>query len=255
MKPMLIAGNWKMHTNAFEGEKLAQYIVGGINQLPDLKSDILVCPPFTGLAAIKKVIEGSPVKMGAQNCYPENKGAYTGEIAPPMLANAGCTYVIAGHSERREYFNESSEFVNKKVITILDNNMKAIMCIGESLEERRSGKTFDILKDQLDKGLDKIGAEQYKNLIIAYEPVWAIGTGESAEPAQVEEAHGRIREMLKTRFGDFARDMIILYGGSLKPSNAESILKIKDVNGGLIGGASLKGEDFLEIIKTAETLL
>jgi triosephosphate isomerase len=255
MKKMLIAGNWKMNTNAFESKKLAEYIVGGLIQKKELLSDILVCPPFTSLQAVGQTIAHSRVMLGAQNCHYKDSGAFTGEVSVPMLRYLDASYVICGHSERRHVFGESDETINKKVGAAIDGSVSPILCIGETLEERKGGKTFDVLKFQLDAGLKDIPHGAILNTVIAYEPVWAIGTGESASRLQIDEAHKWIRKYFEDKIGNDAGQIIILYGGSIKPGNAEEILAIDDVNGGLIGGASLQAESFLSIIAIAENLL
>lgn len=253
MKKILIAGNWKMNTNPFESKKLAEYIAGGINN-KNLKVKVLVCPPFTSLDAVSGVVNNTQVLLGAQNCHFEAKGAFTGEVSIPMLKYLGCSYVIIGHSERREYFNETNELVNKKTINALEREFKPIVCIGETLEERKTEKTFEVLEKQIREGLKNVSREQALNLTIAYEPVWAIGTGLAATPEQVQETHSFIRKLLKELFGGIGEDALILYGGSMKPENAKELLELKDVNGGLIGGASLKPESFLAIIASAQLI-
>lgn len=255
MKNMLIAGNWKMNTNVFESQKLVEYIGGFLFANPDIKSKVLVCPPFTSLYTIGKLIDGTKLLLGAQNCHYEDKGAFTGEISIPMLQFCGVSHIIIGHSERRSYFNESDELINKKLIAILKYNLTPILCIGETLEERNNGKTYEILTTQLEKDLMNVSKSEISKIVIAYEPIWAIGTGISATRQQVVEAHNFLREYLINNFGDAGRDVYLLYGGSLSEKNADEILSIDNVNGGLIGGASLKGESFCEIIKIAEKYL
>lgn len=253
MKKMLIAGNWKMHTNAFESVKLIEYIYGGIKD-KNLNCKVLVCPPFTSLYPVSQVLKGSKVLLGAQNCHEEIEGAYTGEISVRMLRNIGCSHVIIGHSERRTYFGETNDLLNKKLKVILERPLSPIFCIGETLEERRAGNTFDVLSLQLEEGLDGIEGEDFERTVIAYEPVWAIGTGVAATDEQVKEAHDWLRGKLAEMRGEAARETILLYGGSMKPKNAESLLSIDNVNGGLIGGASLDPESFLKIIESAESV-
>lgn len=254
MKKMLIAGNWKMNTNSFESEKLAEYICGGLID-KQLKSNVLICPPFTSLMTMNSILKGSPVKLGAQNCHYEPNGAFTGEISVQMLAHLHCEYVIIGHSERRQYFFETDEIVNKKLHSVLQAGMNAIVCIGETIDERQSSKTFDVLSRQLMIGLQNIDASFCKNIVIAYEPVWAIGTGLAATSEQVQEAHFFIKEELLSNLGNDAMEIMVLYGGSMNEKNACELLSLKDVNGGLIGGASLKGDSFLKIIYTSEDVL
>jgi triosephosphate isomerase len=193
--------------------------------------------------------------LGAQNCHFENSGAFTGEVAVPMLRYLDADYVICGHSERRHIFGETDGAVNKKIHAVIDGSLTPILCIGETLDERKQEKTFEVLKTQLDEGLKNVANGALLNVVIAYEPVWAIGTGESASRSQIDEAHAWIRKYFNDKIGGDAGQIMILYGGSMKPDNAEDILSIPDVNGGLIGGASLKAESFLSIIATAENLL
>lgn len=253
MKKMLIAGNWKMNTNVFESEKLVEYIIGGLKN-KHLLSEILVCPPFTSIASVSKIINYNKISLGAQNCYYETKGAYTGEISISMLSHLRCSHIIIGHSERRAYFAETDDLLNKKLIAILNTDIKPILCIGETLQDRQSNKTFEVLNRQLSIGLDN-AKENLENIIIAYEPVWAIGTGLAASIEQISEAHTYIRNKLHDCIGKVADNNLILYGGSVSQSNVSSILEIENVNGGLIGGASLKPEEFLNIIEQSETIL
>ncbi len=255
MKKIMIAGNWKMNTNLFEAQVLAEYIFGGVLQKPDLKVDVVLCPPFVNLSTVASVLKDTKkVLLGAQNCYHEVKGAYTGEISVPMLTEVGCKYIIIGHSERRTIFGETDELINKKVNAIMDYGYNAILCIGETLEEREAGKTFDVLYSQLDKCLTGVPNYKLRNIVVAYEPVWAIGTGVAATVNQVDDAHNKIREHLVESLGAPAKDMLILYGGSMKPSNAAELLKLENVNGGLIGGAALDPEQFLDIIESARKI-
>ncbi|MFP4528216.1 MAG: triose-phosphate isomerase [Candidatus Kapaibacterium sp.] len=255
MKQMLIAGNWKMHTNAFESRKLAEYIAGGLIPKGELIPNVLVCPPFTSLESVSDALKGTRVRLGAQNCHFESKGAYTGEISVPMIRHLRAGFIICGHSERRHIFGESDETINRKVLATVEGSMTAILCIGETLDERKAGKTFDVLRRQLDEGLKNVEEGHIFNIVIAYEPVWAIGTGESASRDQINEAHKWIRKYYQDKIGGDAGQILILYGGSMNPKNAEEILSIPDVNGGLIGGASLDADSFLSIIATAENIL
>ncbi len=249
MSKYLIAGNWKMNTNADETQKLVSDL--SASALKSQEVEMLVCPPFINIPSASELLKDSFIHLGAQNCYFEEKGAYTGEISIPMLKAFNLGFIIIGHSERRAYFNESDELISKKLEAILKYNLKPILCIGETLEERNAGKTFEILKNQLDIDLSKADQSKIKDIVIAYEPVWAIGTGVSATNEQVAEAHKWIREYLESRYKDDAADIKILYGGSLNDANAKEILAIANVNGGLIGGASLKSESFLKIYNTA----
>jgi triosephosphate isomerase (TIM) len=255
MKKMLIAGNWKMNTNVVQSKKLCEDLLVGLTQMNSLKSKVLVCPPFTNIQIVSDTLKNSVILYGAQNCYYEPQGAFTGEISIPMLSHLGCTYIIIGHSERRAYFSETDEAINKKVIAILNSGITPIMCIGETLEERQSNSTFSVLERQLTIGLNNITPDKISDIVIAYEPVWAIGTGIAATTEQVHEAHTWIRNYLTEKFGQFGQSVILLYGGSLNSENADTLLKLDDVNGGLIGGASLKPDVFLSIIKTAESII
>lgn len=255
MKKMLIAGNWKMNTNVDESIELAQTIVNGLKIKGGVKSDILICPPFTSLHGVSKIIEGTPVYLGAQNCYFKDKGAFTGEISPKMLLHLHCKYVIIGHSERRQYFYEDDWLINKKISFVLKSGLKPIFCIGETLDERQANKTLSVLKRQILTGLDSIDEFELSNVVIAYEPVWAIGTGISATLEQIAEAHDWIRSIMKDSFGNEFQYNLILYGGSLNAENGEEILRLKDVNGGLIGGASLNAASFLTLVNYSESIL
>ncbi|MFB0566821.1 MAG: triose-phosphate isomerase [Candidatus Aminicenantaceae bacterium] len=243
-----IAGNWKMHKNIAEAVSLVDNIKEAANELAE--AEIVVIPPFTALAEVRKTLEGSSIKLGAQNLFWEEKGAYTGEISPPMLQDAGCQYVVIGHSERRQYFGETDETVNKKVKAALTYKLNPIMCIGESIEEREQEKTIEKVETQINTGLEGLEKENMRQIIIAYEPIWAIGTGLTATPAQAEEVHSFIRDKLVEKYGnEIASYAIILYGGSVKPENTYSLLKEKNINGALVGGASLKADSFIQITK------
>ena len=211
--------------------------------------NFIVCPPFTHLSEVVKVTRGTGIAVGAQDCATEAKGAYTGEVAASMIASLGVEYVILGHSERRQYYGETSETLNKKMVQAYANNLTPIYCVGESLDERKAGKHFDVCKAQIEEVVFNLTEEQFANLVIAYEPVWAIGTGKTATAEQAQEIHAYIREVLRSKFGAAAEECPILYGGSCKPSNAAEIFAKADVDGGLIGGAALKAEDFLAIGK------
>lgn len=256
MKRILIAGNWKMNTNPASASSLANEIKTEVNQIHDIKSEVLICPPFTNLVNVAQSLHGSPVHLGAQNCYFEKSGAYTGEISLEMIKECCAEYVIIGHSERRSYFGETDEIINTKVMAALEAGITPILCIGESLEERQSGKTEAVLKAQIEKDLENIDKINASKIVIAYEPIWAIGTGVSAEPLQADQAHNFIREVLTGLFGkDEAESILLLYGGSMNDKNAKELLALKNVNGGLIGGASLKAESFVNIINCAEEIL
>jgi triosephosphate isomerase len=215
-------------------------------------AQLVVIPPFTAISEVSRILQDSAVQIGAQNMHWEDQGAFTGEVAAPMLKDAGCTYVVIGHSERRQYFGETNETVNKKINSALTHGLVPIMCIGESLEERENNNTITKVQSQITEGLEGLDTEQIRQIIIAYEPIWAIGTGLTATPDQAQEVHSFIRSSLEEKHGnDVASCAIILYGGSVKPENTYSLLKEKDINGALVGGASLKAESFAEIAKEA----
>ena len=217
------------------------------------KVDIVVCAPFTALTSIFEIIRATNIKLGAQNMYFEEKGAYTGEISPLFLKTVGCEYVILGHSERRNNFKESDDFVNKKLKKALSINLNPIVCIGEHLEEKETGKTKEIIQNQLNETLKDLTRDEMIKTVIAYEPIWAIGTGKTATPGQAEEIHVFIRELLAQKFDRGTANLIrIQYGGSIKPSNAEDLFKQENIDGGLVGGASLEANSLYDIIKAAE---
>lgn len=246
----LIAGNWKMNKTSADGVTLVRDIVAAVGKQADV--DIVVCPPFTALESVGKALEGSNVKLGAQNMHHEASGAFTGEISPAMLRAIFATHVILGHSERRTYFHESDEFINKKVLAALKNQLKPILCVGETLAERESGSTLKVVQTQTERGLEGVSKEQAASLVIAYEPVWAIGTGKVATTEQAQEVHAFIRGLLIKLFGDaVAQKVRILYGGSMKPANAPELLAQTDIDGGLIGGASLEARSFVELVNAA----
>jgi len=241
-----IAGNWKMHKTIAEAVSLVNAI---LPHLPDPKEvEMAVAPPFTALAAVAEVIKHTPLKLSAQNLFWEKEGAYTGEVSPLMLKDVGCEYVIIGHSERRQYFAETDEMINKKVKAALGFALRPILCVGERLEEREKGETFEVVKRQLLGGLAGLTQEAVLKITIAYEPVWAIGTGKTASPAQAQEIHAFLRRLLAENWGkEIAQKVRILYGGSIKPENIKALMQEKDVDGGLVGGASLKAESFIKI--------
>jgi len=249
-KKPFIAGNWKMHKTIPEALDLVKAICEKSSSLEE--AELVVIPPFTALNEIKKEIKGSSIRLGAQNLFWEEKGAFTGEVSPLMLKDAGCKYVVIGHSERRQHFGETDEKVNKKIMAALAHELIPIMCIGESLEERKKGETIKKAEMQINEGLKGLSKEETTQIIIAYEPIWAIGTGLTATPAQAEEVHSFIREKLEERYGnEIASCAIILYGGSVKPANTFSLLKEKDINGALVGGASLEANSFIHITEEA----
>lgn len=247
MRRKIVAGNWKMNTVVPEGNELANNIVKMMNQVPS-DVNIIIAPPFTHLCSVGKAIEGSAIALSAQNCADQVKGAYTGEVSAQMLKSIGCSFVILGHSERREYYGETSAKLVKKVNLALENEVMPIFCVGEKLEERESGRHFEIVKQQIEEVLFTLTPDQMKNVVVAYEPVWAIGTGKTATSDQAQEIHAFIRETIAGKFGkEIAEETSILYGGSCKPSNAKELFAQKDIDGGLIGGAALKAEDFIGI--------
>jgi len=248
MRKTIIAGNWKMNKTLDESIELANAIK---RKLYDIDTaDVVLCPPFTSLAAVSEMIMDSNIELGAQDCYWFNEGAYTGEISPKMLKSVGCKYVIIGHSERRTFFGETNDTVNKKVHAAIAEGLIPIMCVGERLEERERNKTFDVVNDHIEGGLKGLKKEQVQTMVIAYEPVWAIGTGRNATPEQAEEVHNYIRELLFKIYDRSASETIrIQYGGSVTPDNIEGIMSEKDVDGALVGGASLKPDSFVDIIK------
>jgi triosephosphate isomerase len=246
MRKKIVAGNWKMNTLLKDGMELAK----AVEKLEKEKTSdalMIIAPPYTHLSRIKELIQG--VKLSAQNCSSEEEGAYTGEVSPDMLKSVGVEYVILGHSERRAYYGEDNELLNRKTKLALSKGLKPIFCCGEVLEEREGGKLFDVIREQISVGLKDLSIEDMAEVVIAYEPVWAIGTGVVASPEQAQEMHKFIRGLLVEIFSDVVADnMTILYGGSCKPSNAAELFAKPDVDGGLIGGASLKAEDFLGIV-------
>ncbi len=245
-----IAGNWKMNKTPEEGRELASEIASIVSK--DAAVDVVVCPAFVALDRVSQAIEGSAVKLGAQNLYPKTNGAYTGETSPEMLRAVFAKFVILGHSERREYFAETDAFVNEKVRFALENLLNPILCIGETLEEREANETLNVVKRQLLGGLEEVTKEDLSNVVVAYEPVWAIGTGKTATPEMAQEVHASIRSLLSEKYGKAAAEKVrILYGGSMKPSNAKDLLAQKDIDGGLIGGASLDAKSFCDLIEAA----
>jgi triosephosphate isomerase len=250
IRKKLIAGNWKMNKTSADAVALAKDIVFAAGAQADV--DVVVCPPFTALEGVATAIDGSLVKMGAQNMHFEASGAFTGEISAPMLRALFATHVILGHSERRSLFAETDAFVNKKVLAALKHQLRPILCVGESLAEREAGATLKVVQTQIEGSLEGVSKELATNLVLAYEPVWAIGTGKVATAEQAQEVHGFIRGLLTKLFGEPAAQRIrILYGGSMKPANAAELLAQKDIDGGLIGGASLEARTFVELIKAA----
>ena len=244
MRRPIIAGNWKMNKTASEGVELVKELMPLVK---DAKCDVVVCVPATDIYAVGQAIKGSNVKLGAQNVHFAKSGAFTGEISADMLKELGVEYVIIGHSERRQYFGETDETVNKRTLAALEAGLTPIVCVGESLEERESGKTEALLKKQVEEGFK--GVQDITKLVIAYEPVWAIGTGKTATSEQANETIGYIRSVVADMFGkDAAEKVRIQYGGSMKPSNAKELMAMEEIDGGLIGGASLKALDFSQVV-------
>ena len=236
-----------MNTTVPEGVELAKAVAAKANELP-ANVKLVVAPPFTHLVPVAEALKGSKVALSAQNCADHEKGAYTGEVSVAMLASVGCEYTILGHSERRQYYGETDEKLVVKTRLALDAGIKVILCVGENLDEREAGKHFDVVTEQTKAVLYTLAPEDLANVVIAYEPVWAIGTGKTASAAQAEEIHACIRNVIEAKFGaQVADDMTILYGGSCKPSNAKELFAEKDIDGGLIGGAALKADDFIAI--------
>ncbi len=246
MRIPVIAGNWKMHKTAGEARSLARAIKDGIGDVTGRQ--VVLAPPFTALTSVYQEIQGSLVLLAAQNVHWESKGAFTGEISIPMIENAGCRIVIIGHSERRQYFGETDVTVNRRVRAVLDSKLQAIVCIGESLSERESGKHHTVVAQQLAGGLDGLTHQGMLRIILAYEPVWAIGTGRTASPEIAQEMHGMIRGWLLDKFGNEAQEVRILYGGSVKPDNIDALMQQPDIDGALVGGACLEADSFLRIV-------
>ncbi|MBW2576161.1 MAG: triose-phosphate isomerase [Deltaproteobacteria bacterium] len=247
----LIAGNWKMFKTCPEAVETAGQLVKLLSMTTDI--DVMIAPPFTALAQVSDVVRGSCVSLSAQNLFWEAQGAFTGEISPAMLVSAGCKYVIIGHSERRQYFNETDETVNRRIKAAFDNDLIPVMCVGESEKERESKNTFSVLDKQLKMGLEDFSSDDLKRLVIAYEPVWAIGTGKTATSEQAQEVHKFLRSVLEKSFGNIlAKSIRILYGGSVKPNNIAELMAMPDVDGALVGGASLDPETFSKIVHFRE---
>jgi triosephosphate isomerase len=246
----IVAGNWKMNTDLAEGESLVRNL---LQTLPDpLSCIVILAPPFTHLHPLQVIVQGSPLHLAAQNCHCETSGAYTGEVSATMIKSLGVEYVITGHSERRQQFHETNEVIKQKLNTILKAGMKVIFCCGEPLDVRQSETHNIFVRMQLEESLFHLEAEQIRNVCIAYEPIWAIGTGVTASPEQVQEMHSYIRDQIAIRFDKVtAAQISILYGGSIKADNAKALFSQEDVDGGLVGGASLQAEGFIQIIEAA----
>jgi triosephosphate isomerase len=255
---MLIAGNWKMNTNVPEGRALAQDIADRLSTSSHSYDgiDFLVCPPYVHLQTVVDALEGSLVAVGGQDMHAEDDGAYTGDVSAPMLTSLGCTFVILGHSERREYYDETDAEVNQKVKQARTHDLVPIVCVGETLEQRQAGEAASVVQQQVEGALTGVSIESSDELVVAYEPVWAIGTGESAAPEQAQEMHAVLRSDLTERYGaEVAGGVPLLYGGSMKPHNAYGLLSQPDIDGGLIGSASLAADSFLGIAEKAVEVL
>jgi len=253
MRRPVIAGNWKMYKDVNEAVELANGIKREAFDIDNVS--IVICPPFTDLGDVGEMLVETNIDLGAQNCYWEGEGAFTGEVSVSMIKSVGCKYVIIGHSERRKYFGETDHTVNMKIKAAVDGGLVPIMCVGETLEEREAGKTLEVVKRQVTEGLKGFEEPFIDGLIIAYEPVWAIGTGRTATPDQAQEVHAMIRELLGQLYSEsLSASKRILYGGSVKPDNIKSLMEEDDIDGGLIGGASLKPGSFAEMIKTTSQL-
>ena len=246
-----IAGNWKMNKTVGEAVDLVRGLKTALSGVKGV--EVAVAPPFTALFAVHKEIEGSPIRLAAQNLYWEEKGAFTGEISPVMLKEAGCHYAIIGHSERRQFFGETDETVNRRIKAALAHSLKVIVCIGETLQEREGEKTFSVIERQIGGGLKGLGDQEMKNVVIAYEPVWAIGTGKTATPEQAEEVHGFIRSKLEKLYSrEVSEEIRIQYGGSVTPENVRGLMNQPNIDGALVGGASLKADSFSRIVRFNE---
>lgn len=244
----LIAGNWKMYKTISEAVETAQSLVALISSTPDV--DIMIAPAFTALHAVSQIIKGSAISLGAQNIHWEKEGAYTGEISPSMLVSSGCEYVIIGHSERRQYFGETNETINRKIAASVQSNLIPVFCVGETNEEREANQTFSVLDKQMEKGLEGFSFNSVQSLVVAYEPIWAIGTGKTATKQQAQEIHNYLRRLIEKSYGNnLAKSIRILYGGSVKPGNIQGLMEMPDVDGALVGGASLKADIFSQIIQ------
>jgi len=252
MRRPFVAGNWKMNTDSVSSVSLAEAIACGALEIAGRSVNVAVCPPFVYLQAVGKALSSSSISIGAQDIYIEQKGAFTGEISALMLKDIGCTYALCGHSERRHVIGETDELVNKKVAAAISGGLLPILCVGELIEERKASKTEEIVTRQLKSGLAGLTAEKISAVTLAYEPVWAIGTGLTATAQQAQEVHALIRKLLGEMVdGQLAEEIRILYGGSVKPDNAADLMRQQDIDGLLVGGASLNADDFLAIIKAA----
>jgi triosephosphate isomerase len=252
MRKPFVAGNWKMNTDTDSGVRLAEAVADRSSETAGRSVSVAVIPPFVYLQAVVKAVVTSRIAVGAQDIYYEQNGAFTGEISASMLKDVGCTYVLCGHSERRHVIGESDELVSKKVSAAISGGLLPILCVGELLEEREAGRTVEVVTRQMERGLAGLSAEKVSAVVVAYEPVWAIGTGLTATPEQAQDVHALIRKLLSEAYdSQLAEGTSILYGGSVKPDNAAELMREKDVDGLLVGGASLKADDFVAIIEAA----
>lgn len=251
MRKKIVAGNWKMNMDYTSGVSLFSEVINMLNDEVRGEQEVVVCPPFIHLHSLAQLAnQNVKISIGAQNCHQSASGAYTGEVSSSMIKSVGAEYVILGHSERRQYFAETNELLAKKADAVIKNGLRPIFCIGETLEERNNNIHFDVIKKQLTEGIFHLGAEDFAEVVLAYEPVWAIGTGVTASKEQAQEVHAFIRKQIEARYGDaIAENTTILYGGSCNPANAPELFSQPDIDGGLIGGASLKSRDFTDIVK------
>ena len=248
MRKPIIAGNWKLHKTISESCELATQLVADLSDIDDI--DVVIAPVFTALSAVAETLKGSSIQLAAQNCFPETSGAFTGEVSPDFLQDAGCNYVIVGHSERRQLLNETDAFINQKLLKVITTGLKPILCIGETLQQRQNDQMQEVLRTQLKGGLENLSAAQMAPMVIAYEPVWAIGTGKTATNDQAQEAHRFIRNLLQQIYNsEIAAQTRIIYGGSVKPDNVAGLMQQEDIDGALVGGASLKVADFSRIVR------
>ncbi len=246
MRRTIVAGNWKMNASK---ESVNKLILGILSGMSEVRSEVVVCAPFPYLSQVEALITHSQVKLGAQNLNTNSSGAFTGEVSANMIKDFGARHVIVGHSERRSLYGETSALVAEKVKTALDNDLTPLLCVGESLEQREFGETEEVVAEQINTVIELVGIDAFRNIIIAYEPVWAIGTGKTASPEQAQAAHLFIRDLLRKSNESIAQSAHILYGGSMNAGNARELISCADIDGGLIGGAALKAEDFLQICR------
>lgn len=252
MQKKIVIANWKMNKGLIQTQQYAEELKKYLERFKQTEPEIVICPPFTSLEVLNRKITGTSIKLGAQNMFYESIGAYTGEISAGMLKSCGAEYVILGHSERRHYFNETNSIVNKKVLKALDEGLKPILCIGESLQEHEDKLTESVIEEQINTCLAHVSEEGIQNTVIAYEPIWAIGTGKNATPHQAESVHNFIRKKLKKMYNEeISKTSRIVYGGSITPENAKELFTPQTINGGLVGGASLEVQSFIKIINSA----